>query len=65
MAQIAPMALDRDREAGRQIFIEGWFSEQFAAGKRPEYGYPKNHVPDTSIESMEITTGFMATRRQK
>lgn len=41
-------------------FVEGYFSEQFAAGKRPDYGYPKNHLPETNLESMEVVTGFLA-----
>lgn len=43
-------------------FLDGYFTQQFAAGARPEYGYPKNHLPETEVESMEVVTGFMATK---
>jgi hypothetical protein len=48
----------QDRELCR--FIDGYFSEQFALGIRPDYGYPKNHLPETILDSMEVVTGFMA-----
>jgi hypothetical protein len=41
-------------------FLDGWFTQQFAAGERPDYGYPKNHLPTTSLDAMEVVTGFMA-----
>lgn len=27
-------------------FLSGWFDEQFVHGPDPEYGYPKNHLPE-------------------
>jgi hypothetical protein len=56
---MAGRALTGQNEEGCH-FIEGWFNQQFAAGERPDYGYPKNHLPDTTLDSMEVVTGFMA-----
>ena len=46
--------------SGREIFLSGWFTEQFSAGKRPDYGYPKNHLPETVVDDVEMVTGFFA-----
>ncbi|MEH2481543.1 hypothetical protein V1282_004900 [Nitrobacteraceae bacterium AZCC 2146] len=52
-------------ETHRCEFLAGYFTEQFSAGKRPEYGYPKNHLPDTTLENIEVITGFMAVKSSK
>ena len=44
------------------LFLDGYFTQQFAAGVQPDYGYPKNHLPETFINSMEVVTGFMAVK---
>lgn len=57
------MAVDdalTDRSDSPCRFIDGYFAQQFAAGERPDYGYPKNHLPPTTLPSMEVVTGFMA-----
>jgi hypothetical protein len=43
-------------------FISGWFTQQFEAGKQPEYGYPTNHLPETHSDTMEMVTGFIASK---
>lgn len=43
-------------------FLNGYFTEQFAAGVKPGYGYPKNHLPETTLEKIEVVTGFMAAK---
>jgi hypothetical protein len=62
------MAVDdalTNRSNSECCFIEGYFAQQFAAGVRPDYGYPKNHLPQTTIQSMEVVTGFMAKPKNK
>ena len=44
----------------RCLFLDGFFTQQFAAGVRPDYGYPKNHLPETTLDHMDVVTGFMA-----
>ena len=45
-------------------FLDGYFAQQFAAGEVPDYGYPKNHLPETDdLEAMEVVTGFMAASK--
>lgn len=45
-------------------FVSGYFTDQFAAGERPDYGYPKNHLPETTLDNMEVVTGFMASQKK-
>ncbi|RYC31893.1 hypothetical protein D3273_10685 [Lichenibacterium minor] len=40
-------------------FISGWFTKQFDAGKQPKYGYPTNHLPETTDKPMDMVTGFV------
>ncbi len=42
-------------------YIEGYLTQLFESGKEPNYGYPKNHLPETSEGDMEVVTGFLAT----
>lgn len=42
-------------------FIEGWITDCFARGERPNYGYPASKLPETSGGDMEVVTGFMST----
>jgi hypothetical protein len=44
-------------------FLDGWFAQQFAAGNEPDYGYPKNHLSEPSIDSLEVNTIFFATKK--
>lgn len=61
---MAQNAQPRQRDTNEPCrFLDGYFFQQFAAGERPDYGYPKNHLPETSLESMEVVTGFMAKRK--
>jgi hypothetical protein len=56
----APAANAVRRNEPQFAFIDGWFSQSFAAGYEPDYGYPKNHLPEPAVESMEVETIFFA-----
>lgn len=47
------------------LFISGYFSDCLAKGDRPDYGYPANHLPETTIDRMEIHTSFMISRKRQ
>jgi hypothetical protein len=49
----------------RDLYIEGYFTQRVRAGERPKYGYPTNHLPETTIARMQIHTSFMASRKPK
>ena len=58
--------MDRQQEEAMQVqlpdvFIGGYFSRRMATEK-PDYGYPKNHLPDVPKSSMTVKSGFMASR---
>jgi hypothetical protein len=44
---------------GRPLFIEGHFSDRIWSGEEPKYGYPTNHVPDTTFPAMVVETGYV------
>ena len=58
---------ERTQEAmsNRDLFIDGYFTDRVRSGDRPDYGYPTNHLPETTIARMEIHTSFMASRKAK
>ena len=45
---------------GDAMFIDGYFSKRIKNGEMPDYGYPKNHLPEVGTASMEVVTGFIA-----
>lgn len=47
------------------LFIDGYFDQLIQAGKRPSYGYPTNHLPETTIDEMDVVTGFMVATKSK
>jgi hypothetical protein len=49
----------------RDLFIDGYFGQRVNSGDRPKYGYPTNHLPETTIARMELDTSFMASRKSK
>ena len=53
-------AQNAERE-GRSPFIDGYFSRRLASGDTPDYGYPKNHLPDPGTFEVEVTNGFLST----
>ena len=61
MAVLHALTERHDEEPCR--FLDGYFAQQFAAGKRPDYGYPKNHLPETDLDGMDVVTGFMAAAK--
>lgn len=48
-----------------QVFLGGWFTDRCIRGDEPNYGYPKNHMPETTQTSMSVQTVFMASRKSK
>jgi hypothetical protein len=46
----------------RPLYLEGYLTGLFDSGEEPRYGYPKNHLPPTSEEDMEVVTGFLAAQ---
>jgi len=46
------------------LFIEGYFTKRFEAGEQPNYGYPKNHLPETTGE-LKVATAFLSPRPSK
>ena len=57
----------RRPEAGERpaMFIGGYLDERFKSGKRPTYGYPKNHLPEAGDFTMKVETSFAAVRKPK
>lgn len=47
------------------LFIDGYFTQRVRAGERPDYGYPTNHLPETTVARMQIHTSFMASRKRR
>lgn len=45
---------------GMSLYIDGYFSKRIWNGESPDYGYPKNHLPEVGSASMEVVTGFIA-----
>lgn len=50
---------------GRPLYIEGYFADRLWRGEEPNYGYPTNHVPETTFSSMDIKTGFIVALKSK
>ena len=42
------------------IFAQGYFTERLLKGDKPNYGYPVNHLPEPTVEEMEVETCFIA-----
>lgn len=59
-----PIAAPRERE-GQPLFIDGYFSARIWNGEEPNYGYPKNHLPETQISSMRVETGFLTALKSR
>ncbi|OGG47233.1 hypothetical protein A2671_02540 [Candidatus Kaiserbacteria bacterium RIFCSPHIGHO2_01_FULL_49_13] len=55
------MAIDKSKLP--PIYIEGYFSDRYAAGGRPKYGYPRSSLPKVDDKPMEMVTSFMASRQ--
>ena len=43
-------------------FVSGWFTAQIDAGREPDYGYPKNHLPEIRVDAVDMVTGFVACK---
>ena len=54
--------LQTQRPVQEAQFISGWFTAQVDAGKEPDYGYPKNHLPETRVDAVDMVTGFVACK---
>ena len=46
------------------VFIEGWISDQYKAGRRPSHREPLYPLPRLPPDTppMEVVTGFLAAR---
>lgn len=47
-------------EAQNPLYLEGYLSTRARTEGSPTYGYPKNHVPPSTVDSLEFTTCFFA-----
>jgi len=56
---------NREAMANRDPFIDGYFTQRIRSGEQPCYGYPTNHLPETTIARMGIDTSFIAARKSK
>lgn len=54
-----------DAMQDRDPFIDGYFTQRVRSGERPDYGYPANHLPETTGARMKIDTSFIASRKSK
>lgn len=52
-----------DSSGKRPVYIEGYLTQRIDAGETPDYGYPKNHVPEAVVAEMNLPTGYMAGKR--
>ncbi len=62
-SQIQAAARFDDIALPADMFVSGWFTQQFETGVKPDYGYPKNHLPEVTAEAMQFTTGFLAKKK--
>jgi hypothetical protein len=46
--------------SNRDMFIGGHFTDLFLSGEVPDYGYPKNCLPNVGDATAEVQTGFLA-----
>lgn len=53
-------ARHRQSEDGR-VYIDGYQTQRMESGEMPDYGYPRNHVPEAVVKELDLTTGYMAT----
>jgi hypothetical protein len=44
-------------------FVDGYLSQRAAREGSPKYGYPQNHVPPSTIDSLTLTTCFLAAKK--
>lgn len=42
-------------------YVDGWFTKEFAEDRKPTYGYPPNHLPETTPKVVKMVTGFIAS----
>lgn len=42
------------------IFADGYFTARLVNGDAPDYGYPANHLPEPTVEEMEVESCFIA-----
>jgi hypothetical protein len=49
-----------ENEQKAPTFIKGYLTDRFAQKRRPVYGFPTNHLPETDGGDMEVLTGFLA-----
>lgn len=40
-------------------FLKGWMTDSYIKGERPSFTPPADAPPETTTESMEVSTSFM------
>lgn len=60
-----PNIIQGEEGLNSQMFVSGWFTAKCLNGDEPNYGYPKNHLPETTISEMRVETGFLSSRKAK
>jgi hypothetical protein len=58
-------AEQREAVDNHSPFIDGYFTQRLQTGDRPRYGYPTNHLPETTVARMEVHTTFIVSRKSK
>lgn len=56
--------IENENELGSQMFLSGWFTDNCLREIEPDYGYPKNHLPESILFEMEIETGFLVSQKK-
>lgn len=42
------------------LFTDGYYARRVKDGKRPEHGYPANHLPEPAIKELDVRSGYAA-----
>lgn len=45
------------------LFIDGWLTDQYAAGRRPVFSEPLSPLPEVRGGPMEVVPGYLAGSR--
>lgn len=47
-----------------KLYVDGYFTERWSAGDRPQYGYLAASLPDVGAATMPVVSGFMKWSRK-
>lgn len=45
------------------VYVEGYLSDRMSKEGPPQYGYPINHLPESTVRSMTLETSFLEARK--